>query len=582
MLRPGHADDTVADVMRGRSAGLSRKEFLRVLGAAGLGGAMLGPGSLVHPVGAAAATRPPDIDPTDLSFTVRAQYRPFEIVAEGFAAVDDGFGGGVGRYRVFAPAPSGDAGTIATRNGTLTFSGAPLFALLASRSRPDAPYAAVQADVASFGGDGAVYAGLVAGAGDYVVAAYDRATRTVSVEVAQRGARQVVGQVAADLAAPVSFAFVLNENNVIALADEGEGFRPLLRARVADLLDLRDPAVLRRYRYGFGARSASGTVALDRVRAGYWGKAGVRDPHVVTWADGTPFIADGKLYLTLTNAGLGFFEFAHWGVYTLDLADYRSPDALRQVGQIFFQRGGRVVGDHAGHIVYDDAIRAFRVLASNWGTFSGSGVLITSSVVRGDPLHGVTVIREPQILELPTDVSRWDPHMVRIGRRWYVAFVESPSQNPFTFHPALARGPANGRFGDFQLVGRDLGRNMTEGMVMQKIGGRWYVLCSSSRDEPTAGAGHYRIYDLHMRFVGFLNAPYPTNIPHPMVVPIAIPHGRRTRYLLVTFNGTQYYEDILGYGTHGDFFVMDSDQIVRGHEFAPRSARHLTGGRRRH
>jgi hypothetical protein len=402
------------------------------------------------------------------------------------------------------------------------------------------------------------------------VASYNRAAQAVTIEVVNAGRRSQLIQAAAALTAPFTFAFVLNENNVIALADTGGGFRPLVRANVASVLDMRDPAVLGRYRYGFGARADSGTIALDRVLAGYWGKAGVRDPHVVTWADGTPYIVDGKLYLTLTNAGLGFFQFAHWGVYTLDLADYASPNALQQVGKIFWERGGRVVGDHAGHIVYDDAIGAFRLAVSNWGTFSGNGVLINSAVLSGDVLHGVHVVRNPEVLPLPTDVSRWDPHLARIDGRWYVAFVESPSQNPFTFHPALASGPSTGEFGSFSLVGRDAQRTMTEGMVMQKIGGKWFVLCSSSRDEGPPDGGKYRIYDLRMRFVGFLNAPYPTNIPHPMVFPVAIPGRQSTRYLLVTFNGTQYFEDVLGYGTHGHFFVMEAAQIVSGYEFPPR------------
>ena len=158
-------------------------------------------------------------------------------------------------------------------------------------------------------------------------------------------------------------------------------------------------------------------------------------------------------------------------------------------------------------------------------------MLINSAVMGGDVLHGVHVVRNPTVLPLPTDVSRWDPHMVRIGRRWYVAFVESPSQNPFVFHPALARGPSTGAFGDFTLVGRDTARTMTEGMVMQKIGGTWYVLCSSSRDEGGPDAGRYRIYDLKMNFLGFLNAPYPTNIPHPMVFPVPDTATRTTSSL---------------------------------------------------
>jgi hypothetical protein len=78
------------------------------------------------------------------------------------------------------------------------------------------------------------------------------------------------------------------------------------------------------------------------------------------------------------------------------------------------------------------------------------------------------------------------------------------------------------------------------------------------------------MYDLNMNFVGNLNAPHPTNIPHPQVVPIA--SGGSTKYIMITFNGTQYYDNILGYGTHGDFFVMEAAQKVRGYEFPPREA----------
>ena len=80
------------------------------------------------------------------------------------------------------------------------------------------------------------------------------------------------------------------------------------------------------------------------------------------------------------------------------------------------------------------------------------------------------------------------------------------------------------------------------------------------------------MYTLAMRFAGYLDAPHPTNIPHPIVVPITITSGGRaqTRYIMIIFSGTQYYEPILGYGTHGDFYVMEAQQVVDGYEFPPR------------
>ena len=31
-----------------------------------------------------------------------------------------------------------------------------------------------------------------------------------------------------------------------------------------------------------------------------------------------------------------------------------------------------------------------------------------------------------------------------------------------------------------------------------------------------------------------------------------------------------YYESLLGYGAHGDFYVMQAEQTVRGYELRPR------------
>jgi hypothetical protein len=295
----------------------------------------------------------------------------------------------------------------------------------------------------------------------------------------------------------------------------------------------------------------------------------VRDPHVVTWADGTPYIKDNKLYLTLTNAGLDFFHTAHWGVYTLDLSSYTSPDALEEVGKLFFKRDGKVLGDHAGHIVFDDAAGNFLIGVSTWGDFAYNGVQVNHARVPRDILHGVHVL-EAKKLTLPTTFSTYDPHFVRIGQRWYVAFAETPRQGGegWIHYPALARGGSRGGLSNLTLVGKDAKLNQTEGMVIQKVGGAWYLLCISGWDERGAPPERYRIYDLNMQFFGYLNAPYTSNIPHPMITPL--PVNGNTRWIMVTFDGTEFYgAEMLGYGTHGDFYVMDGD-LIEGYEFPPR------------
>lgn len=465
-----------------------RRTLLRGAGAAGLASLAL-PG-------------PASADPGDLEFRIRHKYRPFDLIAPRFVQYDS------------VAAPVRDT-------------------VVSTDVRPRAPYGSVLVEVRSGAG---VVAGLVGDDGTRVLGTYD--ARRAAIEITTGGQTSVVREVAADLRAPFRFAVVFNENAVTVLADTtgtGTAWQPLLTERngVRELIDLRVPDTLGRLSYGYGGR---GDALLGRVRAGYFGQAGVRDPHVVQYADGRPYIRDNKLYLTLTCAGLGFFQQAHWGVWTLDLAD---PTRLEQVAQLFFARDGVVLGDHAGQIVVDRD--EFVLAMSSWGDFDFAGVHVNYVRTRENVLSGVHVLPTTP-LPLPTSVSSWDPAITRIDGQWHVAFVESPAQSPaFVFHPALARGRT---LESLTAVGADLTVDQTEGTIIQRVDGEWYVLASDG------DARLYKVYDLRMRPQGTLNAPYGTNIPHPMVVRV-----RGTWYLL-TFDGTQYAEPVLGYGGHGDFIVM--------------------------
>ncbi|CAM3317380.1 hypothetical protein KIPE111705_01900 [Kibdelosporangium persicum] len=453
----------------------------------------------------------PSRTPFDLHFAVTHKYRPFDLIAPRFVQYDS---------------------AIAPRTAA---------ALVRTGVRPRAPFGSVLVEVSR--SQGTVVAGL-AGDGASVLGTLDAVAGRATIEVTVGGNTTVVKS--ADVRVPGAFRFavVVNENAVTVLVDTtgtGTAWQPVLTERdgVRALIDLRVPAVLGKLDYAYGGQ---GAVQIGRVRAGYFGQAGVRDPHVVQHADGRPFIRDGKLYLTMTNAGLGFFQQAHWAVWTLDLAD---PTRLEQVAVLFFERDGVVLGDHAGQIVHDDRTGRFIVLMSSWGDFAFQGVHIRHTTTRADVLSGVHVLPTSR-LALPTAVSSWDPALTRIDGRWRLAFVESEAQQPaFIFHPALAAGPRGADYADsLRLVGADTTVDQTEGTIIQRVGRDWYVLASDG------DARQYPVYDLSMRKLGTLDAPYGTNIPHPMLLPV----GRE--WWMITFDGTQYAEPVLGYGGHGDLVVM--------------------------
>ena len=604
----------------------SRGDFLKLLGAAGVGAAA---GASLLPGSAEGAVRT-SLEPTDFHFTTRERFRPFDLLAKNFVQLDDSFSTNtIGGYTILCPGPaSEDDGVVTISNGKLRFSEQDdYYTVLKSGTGQQAPYATVIIDVASLT-EGTVYAGLYKDENNYVHAYYDKSTNTVGLEARVDGTLYELGSTQpdpSDFGTSFRFAFVANENEVTALVgdrfmDIGD-FRPLIKrnATIYDNdtpdpaddtptgLDLRDVTVLATYKNGFGARSDTGSnILLDRVRAGYFGEAGVRDPHAVQYADGSPYIKNNKLYFTLTNAGLGFFEKAHWAVWTMDLSDYTN---IEQVGNIFWynaEEPNKILGHHAGQIVRDEAKGRWIVLVSSWGDFGpqGGDLALQPGVVTENPanppvdilyderpisvnlLKGVHILKGKKhpvnAVPFPTE-GKWDPGLTRVGGRWHLSYVIA--LDLFTdFQPALARSPLGADHTVQTFVGADWEKRATEGPIIQKLGGEWRLFASCGDDEPQQFQNRYPIYflrvanpgaadaDRRLAFDGYLDAPHPTNIPHPMIVPISITSGgrRRTKYIMITFNGDQFFERVLGYGTHGDFVVMQADQTVAGWEFSPR------------
>lgn len=446
----------------------------------------------------------------DLSLTERHRYRPFHVVAPAFVAEQ-----------------RPDVGRIEQ--------------LTRSARSPAAPFAAVEVDVEDQAGT--VVAGLSTPDGDHVLATHSAADRAATIEVRVDGRSKVVRRRKVDLRAPYTLGFALCENQVTVLARSvGGEWRPLMteRRKVADRLDLRRPETLARFGYTWGARDGSAT--LGEVRAGLFGMTGLRDPHVVQHADGSPVVRDGLAYLTWTCAGLGAFAQAHWGVFTLDLAD---PTRLEQVAQLFTRRDGLLLGDHAGQLVLDGD--RWLLATSSWGDFdTDSGVHVRHLTTEDDLLSGVHVL-ETERTVLPTVYDAWDPGFTRVDDRWFLGFVASPSQGPFDFHPALASTAAQLPWTGLAAFGSADDLHQCEGPVIARVGDDRWLLASDG------DAREYPVFDLSMRRVGRLDAPYPTNIPHPQLL-------RRDdgSWLMVTFDGSQRAARTMGYGGHGDVVVMTS------------------------
>ncbi len=344
-------------------------------------------------------------------------------------------------------------------------------------------------------------------------------------------------------ARPEALAATLTGTHLTGLVREDGRWRARARFDLRERLDTRDEDYL-------------GSLRLDvegdvgQVRAGAFGQLGLRDVRWVTEADGTPVRDGDRLLFTATHAGPGFFDAAHTGVWSID------PDGWvpEHRGDLFFRRPDTpgVYGDNATHLVRDGD--RWLVATSTWGDFDRphkeASVAVTLAESDADLLSGRHVL-DPQYLSLPTgglrSVGVWDPHLVRIDDRWHVGFVTA--SRFFRFHPALAVGDS---LHSLTLTAADTTRTATEGTTLLRLDDDWRVLASDGRQGPRRKRARFPVFDLALREIGRLDAPYPTNIPWPTLA--RVDDG----WVMLAFNGQRVGGDLVGYGSHGDLVVMTS------------------------
>ncbi|MDN4173524.1 hypothetical protein QWY28_11255 [Nocardioides sp. SOB77] len=385
--------------------------------------------------------------------------------------------------------------------------------------RPVAPYLAVEGDgPLTLAGHGLQVVGECDGAARLAVTAGGRTTRHRS----RRHGRA---------AAPVErLCLALTGTHVTLLTREAGAWVARCRVDLAGRVDARDEDRL-------------ATLEAVGGRLGSFGQLGLRDLRVVTTADGAAYRPDGLVHLTATSAGPGFFDTAHTSVWTLDPA----TSALTHGADLFFRRPDRpgVLGDHATHLVRDGD--RWLVATSTWGDFDRRRrTRVTLAETTADLLHGTHVL-DSRELPLPTgdlpSVAVWDPHLVRTDEGWLVGFVNASRY--FRFHPALAGGPGLDRL---RLLGADPTPRECEGSTLLHLDGAWRLLASDRHERS------WPVHDLAVRRTGRLDAPYPSNIPWPTLVPLTEAEGGG--WLAVTFDGTRAGGPLAGYGTHGDVVVM--------------------------
>ncbi|XAS66685.1 hypothetical protein V3C33_14510 [Micrococcaceae bacterium Sec5.7] len=395
-----------------------------------------------------------------------------------------------------------------------------------------APYIAFEMEL-----DGSGAGVAVTGPGLAVHCSFDPGAGTQQIVVTVNDDARVVASSTASIGSGAIVAVTVTEN-VVTLWEQSKGhWDAFLTHRLDPESEVDLPAAA-----GTGHLRAVAVGSPASVSVGYFGHTGLRDPQLVKHMDGSNYMIDGRLLATMTCAGPGPFQTAHWGVFSIDPDN---PCDMVQVGHLFFERDGRILGDHAGQIVIEDDGSAI-VVVSSWGDFD-ENVHIRHLRTDTEILSGVHVLSsEP--LALPTAFNTWDPTLQHHEGRWWLGFVECQAFSPrFDFRPALARAQEGASYNsEYDYVGADLLHHQTEGTILTQLGTELRLLASDG------DAKDYPVYDLQMNRIAQIRAPYESNIPHPLLI------DRPETTWMITFDGTPVSPEILGYGTHGDILIFHS------------------------
>jgi len=179
-------------------------------------------------------------------------------------------------YTVHRPYDGEAKPSVSVGGGRFTATGTdPYFGLVAGPAAPSSGDAVSVLTVGSFAETGrpedSVFVGWVKDGDNFVTAWYNHTRKASGINVRVNGRLLPIhGDAQLSLAPGDRFALVLSGDTITSYAETGGVWRPLRTADIGDLL--ATPEARAQYRYGFGLRATTGTIAV----AGFAGHSAVR------------------------------------------------------------------------------------------------------------------------------------------------------------------------------------------------------------------------------------------------------------------------------------------------------------------
>lgn len=352
------------------------------------------------------------------------------------------------------------------------------------------------------------------------------------------------------LAEPVKGAFILRVQVIgtkLNIYVEQNGVSRTVNVRdFIRLIDLRRKKYIRSFEYRLLTKLDAGeSVVIKEATAALTSGAGQADLCAITYKDGSPFLDQGRLWVTMTIRGRHFPQ----GVFSIDPSVFD----VRLEGVIAFDRGDGLLRNELGsHIYYDkeaDEWRGLTVGMSSWydpkAPWFDPDKKIDKKLwaisSKKDPRFGFSIMKAKPVV-LP-DASE-DPHIIydKEAGKWRVlacAWGKGKTKGQF---PATLYESDNWD-GPYEIIAGPVGVNST-GCLLQKFGSKYYALFGSSDRK-------FYVYSYpDLKQLGSLNMfrpPWDDKIKTrcwPNVIPL--PDGYPAPYISLTMDRVRYP----GIGSH--------------------------------
>lgn len=418
----------------------------------------------------------------------------------------------------------GVVGTVSTTGSLLTVSGSTGTVLMekSSVSSYIVPDVFVELGVSQQGsstGLDIVQVGVFLDGSNFIVASVDRSSGLAWIQNTTTADSSRLGQINYTVpSGSFRLGFGMVGTKAAVYLDAGSGW---LYVTGADLgvASFSTPASLTGWRAGFCMASTNAsTWKYYRLRSTRFGAVGFRDPTLMTNRDGTPYVSNGKAYLTAsTNLVAAGGEYSRQTMHELDLSSMQ----IRVCGVFYVLRDGSFSPDINLHIV-DAGNGTQDLFWATWGTgpFSGGALQVVHSTFTGSAQFGVLLLSSWTPLSLPTPggshSGAYDPMLSFREDTWTAAYSIVADTTNFGggFWPGRA---VSSDLSVWSSVASDpSGANTFEGTKLYRAAEVTWELAGG----PQGAGNKARIYNESVTYQGDLTATFNGGTdtqPHPMI-----------------------------------------------------------------